>query len=141
MKSVTTTASFQRLYWIATMLFLLIFVGSVVLNLATPTESAQEYVRLHFPAWLVYPTSLAKTLGIVAIITNRSQTLKDFAFAGFLYDLLLALGGSAALGRLDVLALVTLALWGFAFTMDRRMYPAAAGRRLKGPHPNDPVPT
>ncbi len=114
----------QRLYWIAIGLFGLLFIGSAIFGVVDPQGSYDEYRHLEFPSWILYPLSLLKVLGIVAIISNRSQTLKDFAFAGFLYDLLLALGGHIAQQEIKfLLPIFGLTLWGFAFYMDRQLHP------------------
>jgi hypothetical protein len=121
----TTYFTTQRLYWLATGLFLALFIGSVVLGLADIDESYKEFVHLGFPAWSFIALTVAKVLGLIAIITNRSQILKDFAFAGFLYDLLLALGGHIAHQEIKVwFAVFGLVLWAFAFVMDRRFFAA-----------------
>ncbi len=110
----------QRLYWIATGLFVLLFGGSIILALSDLGESFREYAHLEFPAWSVYFNTVAKALGLCAILSNQSRTLKDFAFAGFLYDLLLALGGHIAQMEIKVLLPIAgLGIWGFAFYMDR----------------------
>lgn len=117
----------QRQYWVAISLFSLLFLGSAVFGVVDPDGSYGEYRHLEFPAWILYPLSLAKVLGIAAILSNRSRTLKDFAFAGFLYDLLLALGGHIAQQEIKLLLpLVSLGLWAFAFTMDRKMFPRSS---------------
>ena len=114
----------QRLYWIATGLFSLLFIGSSILGFIDPQGAYDEYRHLEFPSWILYPLSLLKALGIVAIISNKSQTLKDFAFAGFLYDLLLALGGHLAQMEIKAwLPIFGLVLWAFAFYMDRVFLP------------------
>jgi DoxX-like family len=125
----TTYFTTRRLYRMATGLFLALFVGSVILSLADINESYKEFVHLEFPAWSFIALTVAKVLGLVAIVTNRSQTLKDFAFAGFLYDLLLALGGHIAHQELKaLLAVFGLLVWVFAFVMDRRFFAARTAR-------------
>ncbi len=116
--------STQRLYWIAIGLFALLFGGSVILSLSDLNESYKEYRHLEFPAWSVFFNLSGKVLGLAAIFYNKSRTLKDFAFAGFLFDLLLALGGHIAQMEIKVLlAVFGLVIWAFAFVMDRKMYP------------------
>jgi hypothetical protein len=112
------------LYWIAIGLFAVLFFGSAFLNITDPQGAYAEYKRLEFPAWIHYPLSLLKVLGVLVIVWNRSQTLKDFAFAGYLCDLLLATGGHIAQMDMGIwLALFGLTLWGFAFYMDRKTFP------------------
>jgi hypothetical protein len=64
--------------------------------------------------------TVAKALGLMAILSNKSKTLKDFAFAGFLFDLLLALAAHLAQPEIKfLLPLTSLGIWTFAFLADR----------------------
>ena len=49
------------------------------------------FANLGFPTWLIYPLAIAKILGVIAILTKKSTFLKELAYAGFLYDAILAL--------------------------------------------------
>jgi DoxX-like family len=119
------SSSTVRLYWVATGLFTALFAGSIVLGLGDLNESYIEYTRLGFSAhWQVFFNSFGKLLGLLAIFHNRSRTLKDFAFAGFFFDLLLALFGHIAQGEIKfLLPIFGLALWWFAFAMNRKVFP------------------
>ncbi len=113
-----------RLYWLATGLFTLLFAGSIILGLGDLNASYEEYTHLGFPNWSVFFNSLAKFLGLIAIFWNKSRTLKDFAFAGFLFDLLLAL--VAHIVQMEIkwlLPVFGIALWCFAFVMNRKVFP------------------
>jgi hypothetical protein len=114
-----------RLYWIAIGLFTALFAGSIVLGLSDLKESYIEYTRLGFnQPWQVFFNSFGKLLGLLAIFQNRSRTLKDFAYAGFLFDLLLALFGHIFQGEIKVLLpIFGMILWSFAFIMDRKVFP------------------
>jgi DoxX-like family len=113
----------KTLYWTATGLFCALFTGSILLTFGDLQGSYDEFQRLGFPLWTVYFLGTAKILGLTAILSNKSQTLKDFAFAGFLYDLLLALGGHIAQQEIKVLlAVFGIVIWVFAFVMDRKYY-------------------
>lgn len=122
--SIPGSTSKVRLYWIATGLFTLLFSVSVILTLGEFPISVEVYRVLGFDRWLVFFNAFAKILGLAAILQNRSRTLKEFAFAGFLFDLLLALVAHILLQQIEVfLALFGLVLWTFAFVMHRRVYP------------------
>jgi hypothetical protein len=72
---------------------------------------------------LVHPLSLAKVLGIIAILKSKSQSLKDFAYAGFLFDLLCALGGHIAQQEIKlILPLVCIVLWAFTYLVDKKYH-------------------
>ena len=68
---------------------------------------------LGFPTWLVYPLATAKYLGVIAILSKKSKLLKEWAYAGMFFDMVLAFTahtmsedggqGAAALGILVLL--------------------------------------
>lgn len=108
------------LYVTALGLFTAVFVASIALSVFDPEGTINEYRQLSFPEWLLVPQATAKALGLIALFQTRSQLLKDFAFAGFLYNLLLALGAHLSIGEAQVgLAIFGLVVWVFAFAMDR----------------------
>jgi hypothetical protein len=120
MKSEKST---KTLYYIAISLFSALFIGSAVLTVADREGSYAIFRHLEFPEWLLYPLTFAKLLGLAAILKSPYRGLKDFAFAGFLYDLLLAFGGHLAQKEIDVLLpIFGIVLWIFAFVMDRKYY-------------------
>ena len=45
---------------------------------------------MNFPSWVVIPLAIAKVLGIIAILSNKSKVLSEWAYAGFFFDVLLA---------------------------------------------------
>lgn len=51
---------------------------------------AGYYTALGFPTWLVYPSAIAKILGVIAILSRKSALLKEWAYAGFFFDAALA---------------------------------------------------
>jgi DoxX-like family len=113
-------------YRLAILLFSTLFIGSVVLCLADLRAAYDEFHHLGYPEWIVHPLNLAKMLGVIAIVSNRSKRLKDFAFAGFLFDLLCALGGHIAQQEAKViLPILGLCLWAFAFLEDSKKEKAA----------------
>jgi hypothetical protein len=113
-----------RLYWVATGLFTLLFVFSIVTSLGDLETSYAVYARLGFEGWTVFFNAGAKILGLIAVLHNKSRTLKEFAYAGFLFDILLAMCAHIVNQDPDViLAIIGLVVWVFAFIMHRRVYP------------------
>ena len=51
---------------------------------------SETFLRLGYPTHIIYPLAVAKILGLVAIWTKKSETLKEWAFAGFFFDFVLA---------------------------------------------------
>ena len=74
---------------------LLLGVGMYVFNHA---EVAATFSALGYPSYLVYPLATVKMLGLLAIWTRRSDTLKEWAYAGFFFDFVLACSAHIAVG-------------------------------------------
>ncbi len=62
-----------------------------VFNYVTKYEMiAGFFEHFNYPTYLVYPLAMAKILGLVAVWGNFSNWLKEWAYAGFFFDTLLA---------------------------------------------------
>ena len=57
----------------------------------------ETFSNLGFPTYIIYPLAIAKILGIIAIWTNKSKSLKEWAYAGFFFDFVLALSAHIAI--------------------------------------------
>ncbi len=51
----------------------------------------ETFLNLGFPSFIIYPLAIAKILGIIAIWSNKSAMLKEWAYAGFTFNTLLAI--------------------------------------------------
>jgi len=81
----------KLIYWGATGLLTLIMLMSVGMYFAQHDTMVESFSKLRFPSYLIYPLAVAKILGIVAIWTNKSDTLREWAYAGFFYVSLFAM--------------------------------------------------
>ena len=52
---------------------------------------SELFSKLGYPSYIIYPLAIAKTLGIVAILSRKSEFLKELAYAGFFFVFVLAL--------------------------------------------------
>jgi len=50
------------------------------------------FTGMNFPDWFVISLAIAKVLGVIAILTNINPVLKEWAYAGFFFDVILATG-------------------------------------------------
>lgn len=78
------------IYSVATGLFSLMALMAVVLYVVKHDMVAEMFTKLGYPTYLIYPLGLAKFLGVIAIVTRKSEMLKEWAYAGFVMVLLLA---------------------------------------------------
>jgi hypothetical protein len=80
-----THKSNRILYWVFTVLVLLPTGGSAFPELFAhgPKATVQSYLLLGYPLYLMKILGFAKILGGVAILTDRSRRITDWAYAGF----------------------------------------------------------
>ncbi|MDP9002500.1 MAG: DoxX family protein [Myxococcota bacterium] len=85
-------------YWVTTVLTaLLIGSGGIMQVLRTP-DAVDGIVRLGFPVYFVVLLGIWKTLGAAAILAPRLPRLKEWAYAGIVFDLTGAAVSHAASG-------------------------------------------
>ena len=80
-------------YYIVTGLLTLMMLFSIFTGFFMHDTVVEVYEELNYPSFLVYPVSVAKLLGLIAIWYNKNKTLKEWAYAGFCFDFLLAFLG------------------------------------------------
>jgi len=86
------------LFWVSTVVMCGIFLFSAGMYL-TKYEMVQGfYKHLGFPIWIIYPLAIAKILGVIAIISNKSALLREWAYAGFFFDAVLAFAAHYMVG-------------------------------------------
>jgi hypothetical protein len=85
-------------YWIFTgLLVALMLVGSIPDILYAP-EAVALFTHLGYPVYLLPFLGVAKTLGVIAILVPGFPRLKEWAYAGFTYDLAGAMYSGIAVG-------------------------------------------
>jgi len=78
-------------YFVATGVLTAIMIFSIQMYLRNPDVVAGYFENLNYPSYLVYPLAIAKILGLIAIWGNFSKWLKEWAYAGFFFDVTLAI--------------------------------------------------
>jgi len=49
------------------------------------------FENINFPTYLIYPMGVAKFLGLIAIWVVKSRTIKEWAYAGFVFNFILGI--------------------------------------------------
>ena len=81
----------KYIYLISTGLLTLLMCFSAGMYFFNYDMVVEAFSTLGYPPYLIYPLAIAKILGLIAIWTKKSVRLKEWAYAGFFFDLLLAL--------------------------------------------------
>ncbi|WP_350286648.1 DoxX family protein [uncultured Croceitalea sp.] len=78
------------LFWVSTAMLTLIMCFSVYNYFFNNDLIIGFFENMGYPTYLIYPLAIAKLLGLVAIWGNFSKPLKEWAYAGFFFNVVLA---------------------------------------------------
>jgi DoxX-like family len=83
----TDSRTWRAVYWAATAIATIAFVLPGVANLAHAAHITQDMAHLGYPPY--FPTLLGawKVLGAAVIVSPRFPRLKEWAYAGMIFDL------------------------------------------------------
>jgi hypothetical protein len=77
------------IYWIATGLLLALMLFSAVGSFMPPTPDGTKMMdAMGYKPYIIHFLAVAKILGIIAILVPGYPRLKEWAYAGFTFDLL-----------------------------------------------------
>ena len=76
------------IYWVLTGLFAFVMLGSAIPNILVNPMSVQGFKEMGYPVYLIPFLGWAKLLGVVAILVPGFRRLKEWAYAGLIFDLL-----------------------------------------------------
>jgi hypothetical protein len=111
----------KLLYWVPTVLIALFMTASAIPDVLR-VEAALTIIRhLGYPDYFLTLIGVAKLLGAVALLAPLPRTLREWAYAGFTFDLLGAAFSHASVGDpmanvltpLVALAVLHLSYWAF----------------------------
>ena len=80
----------KLIYWISTGLLCALMLFSAGMYLFANDVAVQAFTNLGFPTYIIYPLAIAKILAVIAILSRKSAFLKEWAYAGIFFDVVLA---------------------------------------------------
>jgi uncharacterized membrane protein YphA (DoxX/SURF4 family) len=87
------------IYWILTGLFAFIMFGSAIPDVLMVDMAKKGFADIQMPAYLLPFVGIAKILGAFAILIPGNPRLKEWAYAGLVFDLIGATFAVAASGK------------------------------------------
>ena len=113
----------KKIYLTSTVLLSLLIVMGATMYFVNYDEVSKVFLRLGYPVHIVYPLAVVKILGLIAIWCKKSQTLKEFAYAGFIFDFILAIGAHLSVNDGEfIAALVALILVVTSYVTEKKVY-------------------
>ena len=112
------------LYWIFTGLFAAMMLGSAIPDImSNPIAVKGMHEELGYPIYFIPFIGVAKALGVIAILVPGYPRIKEWAYAGFFFDLIGATYSIFAIGKPDWMFMalpLTLAILSYVFYTKRR---------------------
>jgi len=85
-------------YWIFTGLLAALMAFGAIPDMLYAPEAVALFSHLGYPSYLLPFLGIAKLLGVIAIVVPRFPRLKEWAYAGFVFDLSGAMYSSISVG-------------------------------------------
>lgn len=86
-------------YWITTALFTAAMLGGGVMDIVQPDDFLEEVADLGYPLYFFVMLGVAKVAGAVVVLLPKLPRLKEWAYAGFVIDLVAAFVSHMAVGH------------------------------------------
>ncbi len=85
----------KYVYWIATGLVALVYMGAATFYISSHDLVAGMYREvLGYPTYIIWPLAILKIVGAVVVLWRPSAMLADWAYAAMFWHLVLAFGGA-----------------------------------------------
>lgn len=84
------------IYWVSTGLFTAVFATTSIMYLTHNSRMVDKFHELGYPLYVLNILGVAKLLGVIALLFPKYPRLKEWAYAGFVFDLIGALWSHAA---------------------------------------------
>ena len=104
-------------FLVPAILLSLMMLASATMYFVKADDITEEFVRLGFPAWVRPLLGVAKVIGVGLLWRSPSAPLRHFAYAGFLFNFILAAlahgyaNDDDLAGPMVALVLLGLAMW------------------------------
>ena len=111
------------IYWIATVALCGIMLFSAQMYIFNTAMVKGFFESFSYPTYIVIPLAVAKILGVIAILTNKIHWIKEWAYAGFFFDLVLAILAHYYKGDSLGLSFIALILLGVSYGIGKKVRP------------------
>lgn len=103
---------FRILYWVTTIIIVVVFFITGIGNLMPFAHIAQDMSHMGYPPYFRYILGTWKILGAVTIILPGIPRLKEWAYAGMIFDLTGAMFSRSAAGNGVIMVIIPMAIAG-----------------------------
>lgn len=111
------------IYWITTVAMCAIMLYSAQMYFLKTEMIKGFFESFNYPTYIVIPLAVAKLLGIAVILVNKIKWLKEWAYAGFFFDLVLASLAHHYAGHPIGLSVYAIVILGISYGTGKKVRP------------------
>ncbi len=114
----------KKLYWLFTLLFAAFMGFTAIPDVLMQKEAVVFIKALGYPDYFIFFIGVAKVLGSIAILVPGLRRLKEWAYAGLVFDLIAAIYSIVKTQPLDAsitFLLLPLALFALSYTFYHKL--------------------
>ena len=111
------------LYWLSTLGLCCLMLFSAQMYLFNFDVAAGFFKSFGFPIDIIIPLAIAKLLAVFTILWNKVKWLKEWAYAGLFFDLVLANYAHATAHHVGWFAAIALVLLVISYTLGKKVRP------------------
>lgn len=104
----TPTKRDSIIFWVSTVLFCAFMLTSAIPNILSSEDWVTVFKQLGYPEYLLPFLGVAKLLGVIALLIPGFPRIKEWAYAGFAFDLIGAIYSGLAVAGFDPMMLTLL---------------------------------
>ena len=113
------------IYYVATGLLTVMMLISAGMYVFKNEMISEMFVSFGYPTYIIYPLAVAKALGLIAIWNPNFKALKEWAYAGFFFDFILAFFAHYMIGDGEQTgAIIAMALLLASYIFNKRRHQA-----------------
>lgn len=113
----------KLVYWLATIGLCALMLFSAQMYLFNYDVAALFFKSFGFPVEIIIPLAIAKLLAIGTILWNRVKWLKEWAYAGLFFDLILANYAHATVPEASPFAIAGLIMLIVSYALGKKVRP------------------
>lgn len=85
-------------YWVSTGLLSAMYVLSAGMYFFNYTHVFEEFTKLGFPTYIIYPLAVLKLTGVVMLLSQKQSSIKDWVYSAMFFNAVLAASAHLNIG-------------------------------------------
>ncbi len=113
----------RHIYWISTIILFSMLILTGILYFVYYDKLVIYFKIYGYPTYIIYPLAVAKIVGSIVILYNKSMFLKEIAYIGFFFNFILAFFAHYMINEFDPFPTISLILLLISYFTGKKVRP------------------